>query len=310
MAKANGTWVRKYDLSYTTGDNGYTTLLGSIAESGENASGTVVSLPSSTFTYQTQNPGWTSSSTWNSPTPFVASSSADDGVRIANLTGNGLPGVISNSAAWVDTGNGWTSSSTWDSPVSFTTGNGGDSGYRVVDVNNNGLDDIISCSGSYINTGSGWVSSTTWNTPVCFASNGVSTGAIVVDVNGDGLPDIIQGSSSGTAAYAAWINTGSGWATSTVWAPPVPFVASAGLDSGTRIADVNGDGLPDIIQGYADASGTAHYASYLNTGNGWATSTVWNPPAPFIANAGWDNGVRIADVNGDGLPDLITGSRE
>ena len=529
--KVNGTWVRKYVLGYTAGDNGYTTLLGSIAESGENASGTVVSLPSSTFAYQLQTPGWTSSSTWNPPAPFVSSTSADLGVRIANLTGNGLPGIITPSSAWVDTGNGWVSSSTWDSPVSFTTGSGGDNGYRIVDVNGDGLPDIISCSGSYINTGAGWVSSSSWNSPVCFASSSVSTGAIIADVNGDGLPDIIMSSSSNVAAKhfqvdtggtltnglisywnlndvndywgsnnftnynsvafdagkvnnaadagsnntnkyletnglgvdggtfswagwvnfttlpssqkfifyqqtggssyvsywlsydgttliadrskngvadqevqetvslatstwyqiavtydgtnlklyrnnslkqttaasgngnssngnifdlfirsagygisglvdevgtwnralttteindlwnggsgqtmmsgiasttpASWLNTGTGWATSTIWNPPIPFVSTGGIDFGARVADVNGDGLPDLIQGYTDASGTPHYASYLNTGTGWASSTIWNAPAPFVGNQGWDNGYRIADVNGDGLPDII-----
>jgi RHS repeat-associated protein len=527
-AKANGTWVRKYALGYTVGDNGYATLLGSIAESGQNASGTVASLPSSTFTYQLQTAGWMSSSTWNPPTPFVSSSSADTGVRIANLAGNGLPGIISPSAAWLDAGNGWVSSSTWDSPVSFTTGGGGDNGYRVMDVNGDGLQDIVSCAGSYLNTGFGWVSSSTWNLPVCFANSGVSTGAIIADANGDGLPDILgnPGSSSSSKQFqvdtngtlktnlvsyypmegnsndyygsnngsdgsgisygnpygkvsegwnstgsgktsatpsntvtdfsvafwvntsstsvqyiesignsdfsqlwatfishptggagslcayqnstaiwcvsgtynsgyhfvvlersgstdtlyvdnsassshadsvgstamahlylgsnqagdvpyvgdldefgfwnkalsaqeradlyhagagqtmanvtsttdpASYLNTGNGWATSTIWNAPISFTTGAGLDAGSRIADVNGDGLQDIVQGFSDASGTAHFASYLNTGTGWATSTIWNAPATFVADGGWDNGMRIADVNGDGLPDIISG---
>jgi len=530
-AKVNGTWVRKYTLGYSAGDDGYTTLLGSIAESGENASGTVVSLPSSTFNYQIQTAGWVSSSTWNSPVPFVSSSSADNGYRIADLLGNGRSDIVSSSSAWIDTGNGWTSSSTWDAPVSFITASGTDSGYRLMDVNGDGRADIVSCSGSYINTGSGWASSSSWNSPVCFGSNGTSTGAIVADVNGDGLPAILSGVASGTAGKAfqvnssssgtltnslisyypmegnsndyygptngvdtsmsygssygkvnqgtsfngstghiniststafsnfsiafwfntsattgmlfnlgnsgnnqnaniyqntggkigfetyngsagytvngtnntadgnwhflvanfvsgtsealyidnvlqgtaspasfsiggsgwsygydfqnsnsyfagdidevgvwskvlsanemtdlynagsgqtmttvspstissAYLDTGSGWATSTIWAPPLAFVTSAGLDAGTRIADVNGDGLPDLIQGYTDASSVNHYGAYLNTGSGWATSTVWTPPVPFTANAGWDNGIRIADVNGDGPDDLITG---
>lgn len=305
--KVNGTWVRKYVLGYSPGNNGNTALLSSIAESGENASGTIVALPSSTFSYQTEISGWVSSSTWDPPTPFVSSSSEEDGVEVANLTGDGLPGIITNSTAWVDTGNGWTTSSTWTSPVNFINGTGGDNGYRVVDLNNNGLDDIVSCNGSYINTGSGWQSSSTWNSPVCFANNGLSTGAILADVNGDGLPDIIEGSASGTPTYAAWINTGSGWATSTVWAPPAAFVSAGGLDTGTRIADVNGDGLPDILSGYDDASGTAHYGAWINTGDGWATSTLWTPPIVFMSNGGWDNGVRFTDLTGDGLADIVSG---
>jgi len=313
----SSTWVRKYVLNYTTGDNGYTTLLHSITESGENASGTVVSEPTSTFTYQTQTPGWTSSSTWNPPVPFVSNGGGDNGYRLADLTGNGLEDIISSSSAYLNSTSSWVSSSTWDAPISFTTSTGsGDSGYRVVDVNNNGLDDIISCNGSYVNTGSGWASSSSWNSPICFANNGVPTGAILADVNGDGLPAILSGytNASGTNVYAAYVDTGNGWATSTVWTPPLPFVSASGTDMGVRLVDVTGDGLPDILSGYENASGTNVYAAYMNTGNGWATSTVWTLPLPFVSNAGWDNGVRIADVNGDGLPSLlyeptITGSK-
>ena len=304
----SSTWVRKYVLNYTTGDNGYTTLLHSITESGENASGTVVSEPTSTFTYQTQTPGWTSSSTWNPPVPFVSSSSDDNGYRLADLLGNGLEDIVSSSSAYLNGTSSWVSSSTWAAPISFTTSTGdGDNGYRVVDLNNNGLDDIVSCNGSYINTGSGWVSSSSWNSPVCFANNGVPTGAILADVNGDGLPAILSGyvNTSGANVLAAYVDTGSGWATSTVWTPPVPFVSASSTDMGVRLIDMTGDGLPDIIQGYTNASGTNVYGAYMNTGNGWATSTIWNPPIPFTSIAGWDNGVRIADVNGDGLPSLL-----
>jgi RHS repeat-associated protein len=543
--KTNGVWVRKYVLGYTTGDNGTTALLGSLAESGQNASGTVVSEPSSTFTYQVQTPGWTSSSTWNPPTPFVANGGVDDGVRVADANGDSLQDLISNGGSYVNNGAGWTSSSTWNAPVAFST-TGADNGYRLVDVNGHGLPAIISCNGSYVNTGNGWVSSSSWNSPICFASGGIGTGAILADVNGDGLPAILSASSTnstsstkvfqvntlsggtltnrlvsyypmegnshdyygsnngidtsmtysttcgkvnygacfngsnawintsynqptstsfnfwlklnsdanadnygynlvtvgstsnytnqgvvydtngsgvkqlsfygqaqnindywanypitlgttnwymitytyngsvingyvngswvasttwttagsggliyplavgsnetdtyypnylngsvdevgvwnraltqneitdlfyggagqtmvpatGSIVPAAYVDTGSGWATSTVWNPPVPFVTSGGLDNGVRIADVNGDGLPDIIQGYTDTGGMAHYAAWLNTGNGWATSTVWTPPITFVNSTGWDNGARIADVNGDGLPDIIQG---
>ena len=172
----SSTWVRKYVLNYTTGDNGYTALLHSITESGENASGTVVAEPSSAFTYQVQNTGWATSSTWNPPVAFVSNGGVDNGYRLADLTGNGLKDIISSSSAYINASSSWVSSSTWVSPVSFTTSTGeGDNGYRVVDVNNDGLDDIISCNGSYINTGSGWMSSSSWNSPVCFANNGVPT---------------------------------------------------------------------------------------------------------------------------------------
>ncbi|HET9410040.1 MAG TPA: FG-GAP-like repeat-containing protein [Candidatus Sulfotelmatobacter sp.] len=307
-ASVNGTWVRKYVLGYAGGDNGYSTLLGSIAESGQNASGTVVTLASSTFSYQLETPGWVSSSTWNPPAPFVNNAGSDNGLRTADLNGDGLTDIVSSSAAWINSGSGWVSSSTWNSPTAFATG-GVDNGVRIVDVNNDGLPDIISNSTAWVNNGAGWTSSSTWKAPMSFVSSSVSNGTIVADVNGDGLPDIISGftDASGSVAYAAYTNTGKGWATSTIWLPPIAFVGSGGLDNGVRIADVNGDGLLDIVQGYTDASSTAHYAAYINNGNGWTSDSTWNPPVPFMTNGGWDNGARFADINGDGLPDIIQG---
>jgi RHS repeat-associated protein len=324
-AKVNGTWVRKYNFAYGTGDNGSTTLLSSIAESGENASGTSVALPSSTFSYQVQNPGWVSNPIWTPLISFTASSSADDGVRVADVNGDGLPDIVqgysdSNGSttfgAYINNGADWTVSSTWNPPVAFVSSTI-DMGVRIADVNGDGLPDILqgfedagggTHYAAWINTGSGWVASSTWNPPVVFSNNGVDTGARIVDVNGDGLPDIIQGytDSGGMAHYGAWINNGSGWATSTIWTPPTIFIASGTTDVGTRLADVNGDGLPDIIQAYEDGGGMSHYAAYMNTGDGWATSTTsaWTSPVIF-ANNGVDTGARIVDVNGDGLPDII-----
>ena len=40
-------------------------------------------------------------------------------------------------------------------------------------------------------------------------------------------------------------------------------------DPGVRIADVNGDGLPDILQGWTDSAENSHYDAWLNTGHGW-----------------------------------------
>lgn len=324
-AKSNGTWVRKYVLGYKAGDNGTTALLGAIGVSGENASGTLVSLPSSTFSYQTQTPGWISNSTWNPLISFTATSSIDDGVRVADVNGDGLPDIVqgyTNSvgatsfAAYVNNGADWTVSSTWNPPISFTN-NGVDQGVRIADVNDDGLPDIIqgfedagggNHYAAYVNSGNGWVASSTWNPPVIFSNNGVDTGARIADVNGDGLPDLVQAysDSGGTVHYAAYINNGSGWISNVTWNPPTLFIASGTIDVGTRLADVNGDGLPDIIQAYADAGGTSHYATFMNTGSGWnaSSTSLWNPPITFTAN-GVDNGVRTADVNGDGLPDLI-----
>ena len=319
--KVNGSWVRKYTLTYAAGNNGETSLLQSITESGQNGQGTVVSLPTSTFSYQVQPDGWTNnSSTWNPPQTFSALG-YDNGVQVADVNGDGLPDILygaidsggTHYGAYINTGNGWVSSSTWDPPVAFSN-YGGDNGVRIADVNGDGLPDIlygyedssgVAHYGAWINTGSGWVSSSTWDPPAVFSDNGSDTGLRIADVNGDGLPDLIYGyeNSSYIPSYAAWINTGSGWASDSAWDPPQAF-SYAGSDTGLRIADVNGDGLPDLIYGYENISYVPSYAAYINTGNGWVSSSTWDPPTAFSYN-GSDTGLRIGDVNGDGLPDLM-----
>jgi YD repeat-containing protein len=86
-----------------------------------------------------------------------------------------------------------------------------------------------------------------------------------MDVNDDGLADIVQAYTDGGGAnhYAVYLNNGSGWVSDGAWNPPITFTLN-GTDNGTRIVDVNGDGLPDILQAYMDASGVEHESAYTN----------------------------------------------
>ncbi len=124
-------------------------------------------------------------------------------------------------------------------------------------------------------------------------------------MNGKGLPDLIQGkNTTSTTTYAAYLNNGAGWSPNDPsWYPPLSFVSST-VSTGVILVDVNGDGLPDILQGKSGA-----YNVYINNGHGWTLDPAWTlPPLPFINPAGLDDGVRILDLNGDGLPDIIQGA--
>src|SRR5208337_1674453 len=157
--KFSGTWVRKYLLGYTTGDNQTRSLLNSMTEEGQDDSSGTITLPPVTFAYQQSNPGWTATSTWNAPayfTDYQSTNNGDVGVRVADVNGDGLPDIIQSyvnsdgsmgtSTAWINTGAGWVQNSAWSPPTYFTNYNAatnGDMGTRLIDVNCDGLPDIV-----------------------------------------------------------------------------------------------------------------------------------------------------------------------
>jgi len=266
--------------------------------------------------YLNTGSGWSQSTVWVPPLAFATSTGLDTGTRIVDVNGDGLPEVIRSQDGWGqkayrNTGTGWVQDNTWIPPVAvpFASNLGTDLGTRIVDVDGDGLQDIIRNQvgwgqTAYRNMGAGWVLDNTWLPPVSvpFASStGTDLGTRIVDVNGDGLPDIIRSQVSwGQLAYR---NTGSGWVQDNTWLPPVavPFVSSTGTDLGTRIVDVNGDGLPDIIRSQTGWGAVV----YLNTGAGWSSTTLWMPPIAFVGATGQDFGIRFADVNNDGFLDLL-----
>jgi hypothetical protein len=51
-----------------------------------------------------------------------------------------------------------------------------------------------------------------------------------------------------------------------------------------------------------------HCPAWINTGSGWQRNNNWKPPVVIAYMSGTnniDNGVRIVDVTGDGLPDFL-----
>lgn len=318
QVKVNGTWVRKYTLSYDTGDNQKRSLLKSITESGQAESGGTLSLPATSFAYQASTTNWTSNTSWRSPYYFW--NGADLGVRIADVNGDGLPDIMRGYAGnpqqmetRINTGSGYQIDTTWTPPHSFTDGSV-DAGARFADVNGDGLvDELVyktfpdgaMSSTTYINTGAGWTASSTWKLPpgISFVNNYIDQGWRIADLNADGLADLMQ-SNDGTRV--SYINTGAGWATSTAWRAPIDFIVSNN-DNGVRIADVNGDSLPDLVQGFRNQIGAEKHV-FMNTGAGWQLDPSWVVPLSFVnlgGSAGEDEGVRLGDINGDGLPDLV-----
>jgi YD repeat-containing protein len=235
--------------------------------------------------------------------------------QIQKIGSDGVTALPPTTFEYEEIGVGWVRDDSWTAPTYL----GGAHGFVVADVNGDGLTDILRGymyyenyheyfeNAAYINTGNGWSRDDSWAPPVPFVYDKRDDGRFwdrfqVSDINRDGLPDLFRGNDN------VYINNGSGWEPDGSWANPFTYQSK----SGYRTADVNGDGLPDVLKGYMYYENHHEYfvnASWINTGSGWIRDDSWAPPVPFVYDKRddgrfWDR-YQIADINGDGLPDLF-----
>jgi hypothetical protein len=245
---------------------------------------------------------------------------------LADVNGDGLPDIVAFHASGVivalNTGNGFTfappnglgagafGQPTWASQAT-------DPRY-LVDMNGDGLADIVGFhnSGVVIALGMGngnfAFGPTTGLSPGAFGyGNGWQDNNVeprfLADVHGDGLPDIVAFHASGVIVA---LNTGNGF----TFAPPnglgagafgQPTWASQATDP-RYLVDINGDGLADIV-GFHN-SGVVIALSMGNGNFAFGPTTGLSPGAFGYGNGWQDNNVEprfLADVNGDGLPDIV-----
>jgi len=378
VAKISNVASKQYVLAYVLGDNGYHSLLGNITKSGFDESSNETVLPSVTFEYQESEQGWTEDTDLATPLYFSISGN-DNGTRVANVNTDGLFDILRRypseyAEAYVNSYNidGWSgagismpvcfvlSSSSCNGYVADVNGDGlmdildmptsgekkiflkqddnslvtyssynisipigidKDGATRLADVNGDGLLDLIfaprvaSYRKIYINKGIniGWVEDSSWVFPTYFVNPDIGTR--IVDINGDGLNDIVQKYEGGSTNI--YLNNGHGWSLSGWGLPFASFSDATPVyfypDDGARFSDVNGDGLVDIIFAKFDnnqKSGVYYEkAVFINNGNGsWTGHYDWDIPTGFSLNSNY-YGVELADINGDGLDDILYGFR-
>ena len=223
------------------------------------------------------------------------------GVVAADFNGDGHADIVQLSGVHPEPGPGSanlkaflsTSATAFAAPVA--TPDGDDPLYAVAaDLNGDGLPDVATASledgaiNVFFNTGS---APGTFSAPLQLPSPGASQLA-VADVNGDGLPDIVAADfnvslfvQSSPGAYAA------------------PLSLYPGGANWVAVGDLDGDGNPDIV--VTDGTGV-----HLLLHTGAASTTTYAAPATVFTQtanmhvSGW-NLVAIADVDGDGLNDLV-----
>ena len=188
------------------------------------------------------------------------------GVRFADLDGDELTDMLfhrtmGTKGADMNTGTNWmiTPIAAYEPPYPMHDDDYGELGVQIVDVNGDGLPDFLYHrkktdgtieKGAYLNTGIGWAtnSTTAFEPPLVLVEDDTdqydSEGVVFVDLNGDGLVDIAWNNS---VESGAWINSGNGWVRDDRYAPLYPLATTTGRDKGSRLADINGDGLLDQI---------------------------------------------------------------
>jgi hypothetical protein len=118
------------------------------------------------------------------------------------------------------------------------------------------------------------------------------------DMDGDGIDDIVALEPALSRVYVVLVGADGGF----TLAPPQTFLDIHDMTS-IAIADVNGDGIDDVIisDGTSAAAGVR---VLLNDGHGGlATDVSYESEAH---NGHGPASVTVADLNGDGFPDLIT----
>ena len=245
---------------------------------------------------------------------YIAGGADPNDVALADVNGDGkLDAVVANGGGWVGVllGNG---DGTFQPVVSYAAGNFGESPYprtiAVGDVNGDHKPDIVLGNEQspyrfslLIGNGDG-----TFQPVVGIdqSFNAYSVSLVVADVNRDGSLDVVTGSACFTlddcSTGAVNVSLGNGDGT---FQPAVRYRVVCGGMIAVAVADVNGDGIPDVVasvclNGACTNGGTGAAAVLLGRGDG-----TFDSPVTYDAggNAAWS--IAVSDVNRDGKPDLL-----
>jgi hypothetical protein len=141
---------------------------------------------------------------------------------------------------------------------------------------------------------------------VTYSTGDIIRDIAIVDINRDQKPDLLVTgvADDNTGLISVFLGNGDG-----SFQYPSGFYSTAGQAvTFTLLRDVNGDGKPDVLVAEACAgwlnncvSGDALAGVLLNNGDGtFQPAVIYNPGGFTFASS-----IAVADVNGDGKPDMI-----
>ncbi len=135
-----------------------------------------------------------------------------------------------------------------------------------------------------------------------FSAGQGPTAIVMRDVNGDGQPDLTVVDNTANTVSVLLNSTVLGTATA-LFTPPQTF-ATGNTPAGVTLADINGDGEPDLL--VADSgTGTNAVSVLVNTTPLPDAAVTTAFPATQLNMNGATQNVIVGDINGDGKPDLL-----
>lgn len=264
--------------------------------------------------------------TFQTATTYNSGGQGTQSVAVGDVNGDGkLDIVLANNCADNNCSNGSVSillgngDATFQSAVSFSSGGVYATSVALTDLNADGKVDLLvanqtdsngnwsdgSMAGVLVGNGDG-----TFQAAVAYASGDFSSrGIVATDVNGDGKLDVVMAEdcvdnyNCVSGAASVFLGKGDG----TLLAG-LNYNPGAWYSISVAAADVNGDGKVDLLladQCNSNSNCTNGAASVL-LGNGDGT---FQPAVDYSLDGQDSTAIAVADVNGDGFPDLIIGNQ-